>query len=78
MSVENQKFAEYILSSFPRKRESSRFENKWIPARARSAGLAGMTTIYAMNLRYGTLVLEATNVTANVPRGVQAAFIGRC
>ena len=55
LSMENQKFAEYILSSFPRKRESSGFENKWIPARARSTGLAGMTAIYAMNLRYGTV-----------------------
>ena len=27
-SVENQEFAEYSLSSFPRKRESSGFENK--------------------------------------------------
>jgi hypothetical protein len=41
-----QKFSTYFLPSFPRKRESSAFENKWIPARARSAGLVVMTPIY--------------------------------
>jgi hypothetical protein len=64
LSVENQKLAEYIMSSFPPpiqafggrlQRESSGFENKWIPAQTRSADLAGMTAIYAMNLRYRTV-----------------------
>jgi hypothetical protein len=35
----NQKFATYLLPSFPRKRESIGVENKWIPARARLRGL---------------------------------------
>src|SRR5438477_6213455 len=38
-SMANQKFATYFLPSFPRKRESIGFENKWIPARARLRGL---------------------------------------
>src|SRR5438552_16454701 len=38
-SVANQKFATYLFPSFPRKRESIGFENKWIPARARLRGL---------------------------------------
>src|SRR5438552_19067410 len=61
----NPKFETYFLPSFPPpikalegrlQRESIGFENKWIPARTRSAGLAGMTAIYAMSFRHGTLV----------------------
>jgi hypothetical protein len=48
-STANPKFATYFLPSFPRKRESSGFENEWISARARFAVLAGMTIVYATN-----------------------------
>src|ERR1700730_16786354 len=51
----------YFLPSFPRKRESSGFENKWIPARARSAGLAGMTAAYAKKARYTPIALPLAN-----------------
>src|SRR5438552_17925474 len=63
-SLANQKFATYFFPSFPPpiqafggrlQRESIGFEKNGFRLAPGSAGLAGMTAIYATNLRNGTL-----------------------
>jgi len=77
----NPKFETYFLPSFPPpikalegrlQRESIGFENKWIPARARSAGLAGMTAVYATNLRDTTPAHARAGLTT-LTHGLPAA-----